>query len=218
MVCRRGLAVGGACTRTRLIHPGRRRRRVLAYSVTGRPKGVHMLIQVASSRMKRGLYALLAAAAVAMTSLTAHAALLPRDIDGDGVVDAYYDTAQDITWFADWSVSGKLTWDQAVAWAASLNVHGVGGWRLPGVTDTGNAGCDFSVAGGTDCGYNVDTKTSELARLWYVTLGNLAFCERGNANCDLQGTGQSGWGLINTGPFRNMQSASYWSGTEYAPD
>jgi len=168
--------------------------------------------------MKRGLYALLAAAAVAMTSLTAHAALLPRDIDGGGVVDAYYDTAQDITWFADWSVSGKLTWDQAVAWAASLNVHGVGGWRLPHVVDTGNPGCDFSVAGGTDCGYNVDTETSELARMWYVTLGNLAFCARDNSICDLQGPGQSGWGLTNTGPFRNMQSGSYWSGTEYSPD
>src|SRR5262249_29316079 len=62
------------------------------------------------------------------------------------------------------------------------------------------------------------TKTSELARLWYVTLGNLAFCERGNANCDLQGPGQPGSGLTNTGPFRNMQSGSYWSATEYSPN
>jgi uncharacterized repeat protein (TIGR01451 family) len=145
--------------------------------------------------------------------------LLPRDIDGDGVVDAYYDTALNITWLADWNAGGQvLTWDQAVAWAASLNVHGVTGWRLPSVVDTGNPGCDFSAAGGTDCGYNVDTHTSELARLWYVTLGNLAFCARGNASCNLQGAGQPGWGLSNTGPFRNMQASSYWSGTEYAPD
>ena len=172
-----------------------------------------------SSRMvKKTLTSLLAAAALAV-SVAAHGALLPRDINGDGIVDAYYDTAQNITWLADWNASGQLlTWDQAVAWAASLNINGVTGWRLPGITDTGNPGCDFSVAGGTDCGYNVDTRTSDLGRLWYVTLGNLAFCARGEPNCDLQGPGQPGWGLTNTGPFRNMQGASYWTGTEYAAD
>ena len=28
---------------------------------------------------------------------------------------------------------------------------------------------------------------------------------------------QAGWDLTNTGPFSNLQSANYWSGTEYAP-
>jgi uncharacterized repeat protein (TIGR01451 family) len=153
-----------------------------------------------------------------MAGLDARGALLPRDIDGDGFVDAYYDTAQNITWLRDWGASGQLTWPQAVAWAAALNVGGVTGWRLPNISDKGNAGCDFSTAGGTDCGYNVDSTTSEMARLWYVTLGNLAFCAVGDANCNLQGSGQPGWGLTNTGPFKNMQSSTYWSGTPYAPD
>src|SRR5262249_28041337 len=104
----------------------------------------------------KALSALLAAWTLS-ASVATYGALLPRDIDGDGVVDAYYDTAQNIPWLADWNASGKqLTWDQAMTWAGSLNVHGVIGWRLPAVVDAGNRGCDFSVAGGTDCGYNVD--------------------------------------------------------------
>src|SRR5215472_4613087 len=171
-----------------------------------------MSVDPLPSKVGRGLCASLIAATFALANLGAEAALVPRDIDGDGVPDAYYDTAQNITWLADWNASGQLlTWDQAVAWAAALNVGGITGWRLPAITDTGNAGCDFSAAGGTDCGYNVDTGSSELARMWYVTFGNLAFCPAGNPNCDLQGAGQPGWGLINSGPFRNVQSEGYWS-------
>ena len=169
-------------------------------------------------KVGKTLSASLLAATVTVTAFEANGALLPRDFDGDGVPDAYYDTAQNITWLRDWGASGQLTWAQAVVWATSLNVGGVAGWRLPNITDTGNAGCDFSTAGGTDCGYNVDTKTSELARLWYVTLGNLSFCAVGDANCNLQGAGQPGWGLTNTGPFRNVQAAAYWFGAAYAPD
>ena len=177
-----------------------------------------MSIDRIPSTVGKALSALLLAATLTIAGLDANAALLPRDFDGDGLVDAYYDTALNITWLRDWGASGQLTWAQAVAWASALNVGGVSGWRLPNISDTGNAGCDFSTAGGTDCGYNVDTKTSEMARLWYVTLGNLAFCAAGDANCNLQGSGQTGWGLINKGPFQNMQPSTYWSGTQYAPD
>ena len=55
-----------------------------------------------------------------------------------------------------------------------------------------------------------------MAYLWYVELGNLSFCPPGDATC--AGASQAGWGLTNTGPFQNMQSSSYWSGTEYAPN
>ena len=141
--------------------------------------------------------------------------LQARDINGDSVVDAYYDTALNITWLADWNVNGIQDWNTQVAWASGLNVHGVTGWRLPSTTDTGPSGCDFSLAGGTDCGYNVDTASSEMAHMFYVTLGNKAYCPPGDATC--AGGPQAGFGLSNTADFTNMQSYYLWSGTGYAP-
>jgi PASTA domain/Bacterial Ig-like domain (group 2)/PKD domain len=78
--------------------------------------------------------------------------LRPRDLDGDGLADAYYDTAQDITWLADRTLP-RLTLSEANSWVASLNVHGVTGWRL----------------------FNVQTSplTSELSKLYFDTLGNV---------------------------------------------
>jgi len=77
----------------------------------------------------------------------------------------------------------------------------------------GAPGCDFSYAGGTDCGQNVDPATGEMAHLYHVTLGNLAFCTPGHAICS---NPQPGWGLKNTGGFQNLQGGRYWYGTEDA--
>ncbi len=60
---------------------------------------------------------------------------------------AYYDTELNITWLADANAGrgsvfdvgknfiedndGQMTWDNAMTWAASLNIDGVTGWRLP---------------------------------------------------------------------------------------
>lgn len=144
-----------------------------------------------------------------------------RDLDGDRTTfEAYYDTSLDITWLADANYvktsgrhsNGRNIWFHQNNWANNLDVHGVKGWRLPTIIDTGNIGCDYSDLGGTDCGYNVDTGTSEMAHLWFETLGNLAYNDTsGNSN-------QPGWGLTNTGPFENLQDGVYWSGTEYAPN
>jgi hypothetical protein len=134
--------------------------------------------------------------------------LQARDINGDGIVDAYYDRALNITWLADWNVNGPITQSDALAWAAGLNEYGITGWRLPAVIDTGAPGCDFSFSG-TDCGYNVQTKSgdtvySEMAYLWYVELGNKALADTsGNFN-------QPGWGLTNTANFQNMVASWYW--------
>ena len=143
---------------------------------------------------------------------------------------AYYDTVLDITWLQDanyaqtsgYDADGRMTWADANAWAASLTVASVGGWRLP---DTGPVnGVAFSnygsYDGSTDQGYNVSapgtiyagSTGSEMAYMSYNTLGNLAYY-------DTSGNGpQSGWGLTNTGPFSNIQSNFYWSATEYALD
>ena len=85
------------------------------------------------------------------------------------------------------------------------------------MVDTGAPGCDFSYSGGTDCGYNVQTRAggvtySEMAHLYYVTLGNLAYCPLGNTTCSVA---QVGFGLNNTGDFQNFQQFAYWTGVEY---
>jgi hypothetical protein len=98
------------------------------------------------------------------------------------------------------STIGRMYWDTAQAWIAAMNAanyFGSNNWRLPTVVDTddpydaddlGGDGCGFDVSSnGGECGYNVKTKTgdvnayevgqtvySEMAHLYYVTLGNLA--------------------------------------------
>lgn len=86
-------------------------------------------------------------AALVLCAGAAHADLLPRDINGDGIVDAFYDSAQDLTFTADANLpaafglgdglgphpppNGLLEHAHAVAWADSLDLYGVTGWRLP---------------------------------------------------------------------------------------
>ena len=144
-----------------------------------------------------------------------------RDFNNDNIVDAYYDSTLDLTWLADWNnakttmfdADGLMDWSTARGWANALNVHGVVGWRLPSTTDSNNDGCNYSFAGGTDCGYNADTASSELAHMFYLTLGNKALCPPGDAVCSVT---QVGFGLSNTANFVNVKS-TYWSGTESAP-
>ncbi len=142
---------------------------------------------------------------------TANAALVSR-LGGQ----AYYDNTLNITWLADANANGAMTWDAANTWANNLDVNGVTGWRLPTMVDTGAPDCDVS-RGGTDCGYNVQTGSaattvySEMASLFYDTLGNLGYYDT-SSNAGSQPYS----GLANTGPFSNLQPNIYWSGLEYA--
>lgn len=147
----------------------------------------------------------------------------------------FYDTVLNLTWLCNWNAGagssfddgssptdGLMTWSSAKAWAAALNVGGFTGWQLPGVLDIGNDGCNLSYDGGTDCGYHVysgetQRRSSPLAHMFYDTLGNLGYCAPGGGTPSTCEGPQSGWGLTNTGPFSNMQSGVYWSGTAYAP-
>lgn len=138
---------------------------------------------------------------------------------------AYYDDVLDITWVADanlaktsgYDADGKMAWSAAQTWIGTLNTAnylGTNDWRLPTVTDTGTPGCNYAYTG-TDCGYNVDLSTGEIAHMFYSTLGNT-----GNANTSGVPTGCAGspnYCLTNSGPFANLQPGVYWSGTEYAP-
>jgi hypothetical protein len=151
---------------------------------------------------------------------TANAALLSR-LSGQ----AYYDDVLDITWLADanyaktsgYDADGQMTWTAAQTWIGTLNTAnylGVNDWRLPTVTDTGTSGCNYAYTG-TDCGYNVDLSSGEMAHLFYSTLGNTGYFNTSGAATGCAGA--PNYCLTNTGPFLNLQPNYYWSGTEYAP-
>ncbi len=122
------------------------------------------------------------------------------------------------------TTTGKVDWFGAQAFTTYLNSIAYGGsnqWRLPTVTDTGLAGCNYAVSG-TDCGYNMDTSTGEMAKLYYDELEAKAYY-------DSNGIGpQSGYNILGTsasadtsgsvGPFSNAHTHAYWSETEYSPD
>ncbi len=104
---------------------------------------------------------------------------------------AVYDTDRNITWLADANANGQMNWTAANAWATGLNVGGYTGWRLPTADPA--------------CGVNYNCITSELGHLFY-TEGGLSQNQNINNSTYLKGF------------FSNMQNASYWSGTESAPD
>jgi hypothetical protein len=157
---------------------------------------------------------------------SANAALLSR---AGG--QAYYDDVLDITWLAnanladtnDFGVAGinpngTMTWGKGQEWIGAMNAAnylGTNTWRLPTVSDTGPSGCNSTFTG-TDCGYNVDLSTGEMAHLFYSTLGNEGLYDTSGS---LTGcAGAPSYCLTNTGPFSNLQSHPYWSGTTYAPN
>lgn len=172
------------------------------------------------------------------TTLQGRLPLTPGGTD----YQAYYDTDLNITWTADTNLSatntfgvagigtgGTMTWNQATEWIAAMNTAaylGVSGWRLPNVIDTdgpdpdalGDDGCDDALSG-TDCGYNVDPATGEMAHLFHSTLGNVSVWDAtGNipAGCMPEGSWTAQMCLTNTGPFVNLQPVIYWSGTTNA--
>lgn len=108
---------------------------------------------------------------------------------------------------------GTMTWGGALKWISAMNAAnylGYSDWRLPTVADTSTPGCNWAYSG-TDCGYNVNTATGEMAHLFYDELGNNAYYDQAGV------APQPGWGLANTGPFSNLLSNNYyWSGTESA--
>lgn len=134
--------------------------------------------------------------------------LQARDIDHDGLVDAYYDSVAKVTWLADANLiqtshytpgdplnpqpNGEASWFTADVWSSSLNVGGVTGWRLPSLVNQNV--CDVLGAHGS-CQPGVQEGSSELENLIETTLGNTN-------------------GLTNTGPFQNLQAGFYWIGTQ----
>lgn len=162
--------------------------------------------------------------------------LVARDINGSAVAMGdsravfLYDTTLDVTWLRNAFQTGAMMhWGAANSWAGSLTTGGFTDWRLPTVIDTGNSGCQLSYTGGFDCGVKVQTKSgdvmkyeagqtvySELAHLFYVTLGNVAAY---NPDHTVK-PGASGvdWGLVNTADFQDLQNSIYWASTLNTPN
>ena len=100
-----------------------------------------------------------------------------------------------VTWLQDanyaktsgYDADGRMNWVQANAWAGSLNIDGVTGWRLPGGT---------MVAGSTQT-------ASEMGNLFFNVLG-------GTAGSSITATHNDDYNL-----FKNVQSNLYWSGVQF---
>ncbi len=154
--------------------------------------------------------------------------LKARDVNGNAVAqdsaDAvfFYDTVLDVTWLRQANTTPQ-NWASAMAWADGLTVGGFTDWRLPEVKPVNGASFNYALSfnGSTDFGFNIsapgsvyaESTGSELAHLYYVTLGNKSWY-------DLNGNGnQPDSGLTNTGEFLGlMPGGGYRSSTEYAPD
>ena len=119
-------------------------------------------------------------------STSTNAALIER-LDGL----AYYDTDANLTWLSDANAAGTtMTWENANAWAASLEVAGVTGWRLPSASDCIGSNC----------------ADSEMGNLFYNELG-------GSANNSISDVHDP----LTFNLFANVQPVSigYWSETLY---
>ena len=120
---------------------------------------------------------------------------------------------------------GRMNWGGALHWIDAMNAAsylGYNDWRLPAANPINGVAYDYtsSVAGDTDVGYNISAlgtvyaaaTGSELAYMFYNNLDGVPHYNPDNST-------NASFGLVNgTGPFINLQSTVYWSGTGYAPD
>lgn len=182
-------------------------------------------------------HAKLATLVLSLVSTTALSAVVPgqgtwertlhkRDINADGVADAYYDSVLGITWLSDFNYrvnhlgagSGLTSWEGALAVASTLNVYGVGGWRLPSLAPVNgvsfqynptNNGTSDSGTAKTGSGWGL---TSELGHLFYVTLGNKGQWMPDDSNPGTSSEVQPGWASDpNAGPFVDLLATAYWT-------
>ena len=147
--------------------------------------------------------------------------LLGRDINRNAVdaTDAsavyLFDMTLGVTWLRDANANanfnpiapGYVDWNTATTWAANLttgsDANAVSDWRLPIMT-VASPNTFFRYNGSSDLGYNVPGSSSEMASLFYDTLGN-------KADYNTSGAVQNR-GFINTGSFQNLKSG-YWLDT-----
>jgi hypothetical protein len=137
------------------------------------------------------------------SSFNSNAALVER-LGGQAV----YDTDLDITWLADANYSktsghdsnGRMSWDDASAWATSLTIGGFTDWRLPTTLNPDPTCATPETSRGSNC------SGSELGHLFYTELGATwltSFLDTGDP---------AGLAL-----FTNLDyDTLYWSSTEFS--
>jgi hypothetical protein len=134
---------------------------------------------------------------------------------GGGLI---YDDVLKITWLQDANygagsiyddgadtTDGKMSWDNAVAWADQLDYGGFDNWRLPQTSPVNGISFNYvwGEDGSHDRGFNISapgsaypgSTGSEMAYMYYTNLGNLGYHAIDNTNP------QPGWDLKNTGYF-----------------
>jgi len=150
---------------------------------------------------KSRLLGVVCAVLFSFITVSASAALVSR-LGGQ----AAYDTALDITWVTDASLSGSWGWDNQVGWARGLstaNYLGFDGWRLASMSVAAGhpVGTATSVV---DCrsATELACRDNELGYMYYQNLGGSFLDEL---------TGNQTVGDVT---LMNIQSL-YWSGTEF---
>lgn len=122
-----------------------------------------------------------------------------RDLDGNAEngFEAFYDNSLNITWLNKQEVHYPLDWYYSQDWASKQVIFGIDQWRLPKMlgAEFANSFCNYGI--NTNCGYKSNAATSELAHLYFVTLG-------------ISGWPDSGLGLTNIGPFTDILPNVYW--------
>ena len=104
------------------------------------------------------------ALSLALAGVTANASLVALDLDSNaGTTEAYYDTDRNISWLAAVQ-SSPVTWATATSLAASLNVSGVTGWRLPTTLNTDPTCSSVSSAGS----FGANCSGGEMGHLYQV--------------------------------------------------
>ncbi len=159
----------------------------------------------------------------ALLSGAAQASLVDR---GGGLL---YDTVLNVTWLQDanyaktsgFSPTGQFaTWLDAVNWASNLVYGGYDDWRLPSVSPVNYSAFNiaYSTNGTTDVGYNFSGTNTEYGNLYYDSLsllGNISVTGQIQSSYGVTGLGELALfnDVANAGPFINVVSGMYWSGT-----
>ena len=126
---------------------------------------------------------------VAIASQAAWADFLPFESRLGGL--AYYDPNLNISLVADANINDLMDWSTAIAWADSLTIGGVSGWRLPNADVDGDGTVVDCFGGGvTGCADN------EMGFLYW----------------------EEGITTVAPSPFTDVRSGVYWSSTESGSD
>ena len=147
-----------------------------------------MKTQISVSGWRLAVVALLATLNASFTTSASNAPLQYNgDYQGGRMI---YDPNQNITWYQ--ATYARSNWWDAEAWAASANIGGVTGWRLPAAPSVVDNGLQMVITGNPDDG--------ELGYLWYDELGNHA-------------GSLTNWGPFDPTTWQYPYAMAFWTGS-----